>query len=397
MNRRELDRLAAFCQGMEAYCPLTDYKKLELKYMEITHLFYSEYDSLYHDIESFFSPHFILEYKQTRELNPRDYNVMIFAGKLTPFAHVKEFMNNLGIETEIKMHYSKKSYFSASGRQFEYNGMKLVYDKDNEVLYLVDNERKKIFLLSDDLDRLERAVSRVIRSTQKIIIENKANGIFFHASGCKINNKILLFIGSKGSGKTTLLLEGIIHENGSELSRDRVFLFLKDNCLKVRGWPNLYNIDGGTIKRFSRLEASVKQQRYMKLFQPASLPEQSKEIKYHFKGPDLLPNLDINTEGVPDFIIFPKISPGTKMNRIKPLTQARMKNLFLDNCFSPHDPNYINWHHYHDADITKITDNKNKLLDFFYRQKNIYEFDWNVNNQYPLRDLATFFSLPNIN
>jgi len=395
MNRNELDILSTFYQGLEAYSPLAPYKKLELNYEGTSHLFYSDYELLYRDIESFFSPHFILKYK--KKLNPRDYNVIIFAGKLTPFSYVKEFMNHLEIEKEIKMHYSKKSYFSASGRQFEYNGVKLVYDKDNEVLYLVDKGRKKIYILSDKIDRLERAVSRVIRSTQKIIIENEADGIFFHASGCKINNKTILFIGSKGSGKTTLLLEGIIHENGSELSRDRVFFFLKNNHLKVRGWPNLYNIDRGTIKRFPRLEDSIKQQKYLKLFQPASLHEQSKEIKFHFKGPDLFPDLEINTEGVPDLILFAKISPGIKKNRIKSLTQARLKGLFLDNCFSPHDPNYINWHHYHDADTAKITDNKNKLLDYFYRRKNIYEFTWNVNNQYPLRDLAAYFSSSNLN
>lgn len=191
---------------------------------------------------------------------------------------------------------------------------------------------------------------------------NLKGGVLVHASAI-INSKgkVVLFIGEKRSGKTTFFIESCIKKGAIPLSVDKVYLFLSNNSLEVRGFPSRLRILAGTLSKYKELQhlIPIKYQNVSSdiLWEGHSDSKVSIEIK---KFEDII-NRKFITKGKLEKIIFPKLRKNEKFKEKILLEQEILER--IDKCiYTPYNQEEDWWSDIGKEEISKIICNRNKLI-----------------------------------
>jgi hypothetical protein len=135
---------------------------------------------------------------------------------------------------------------------------KYIYNERYKTYVLVNKTKRKIYIIGQKengylypkrISYIAAEVYNVIRSVLQIEMENKG-AIILHGSSMTINNKGIVFLGSKGSGKTTSLIASVLKRVVSYMSNDRVFVYSENNKVKINGWPSTCRITMDAVNLF---------------------------------------------------------------------------------------------------------------------------------------------------
>lgn len=133
------------------------------------------------------------------------------------------------------------------------------------------------------------------------------------------------------------------------------------------GWPILYNIGVGTLSAICRTGAPDSGRDPEK--QRSNLGKQkeggSGALRFALRGA---------AKGKLSAILFPKISDSPHgLRRIDP--ESALAHL-QESCYTPNDPNFINWHQYVTYDAAWETQNAQTLMETMVRSVPCYELKW---------------------
>ena len=243
------------------------------------------------------------------------------------------------------------------------DGMRVILTEGTLICF----DAPRIFMSSVNPASMRKYARLLIRDIVQKQFE-KNGGVTFHASSVIApDGGMICIMGNKGSGKTTVLLEYLIRAKVYRCGLDRVMMEARDGGIMAYGWPILYNIGVGTLSRFAELEHLI----------PEEI-RKNNEVTWENKKKVVLEPFDLPYEARPkgklSAILFPKISDAPHgLRRIDP--ESALAHL-RESCYTPNDPNFINWHQYVTYDAAWETQNAQTLMETMVRSVPCYELKW---------------------
>ncbi len=214
--------------------------------------------------------------------------------------------------------------------------------EDTDTYILI--EKEEIFIVAANEKGLNINVIRVIRDTTQLKFQNNG-GVFFHSTAfCDAANGVVI-MGDKGAGKTTLLFKYIMNYNFQTVSLDRSFLYQNDTGISLYGWPNSLNLGMGTIRANSdqpEMQQLLSQGNEQKYKDFDTEFQWNDKDKIHL-NPYEVSFLRRQDQACLRAIIFASFEKSGK-EAVKQITDQRLSALLEENCYSPYDPNFKNWH-----------------------------------------------------
>ena len=196
----------------------------------------------------------------------------------------------------------------------------------------IDDRTRLVQIKNPDSVLLAKEGLRVARDVLKALVESQARAAMFHAAVvADVDGHGIALIGSKGAGKTTISLDLLLRHGLIEISRDRCYFEMESGELVAHGWPSYYNLTPRTLATFNETRPLL----------PPSLRGLSEDQLDRQPGKTLFLASDLGVS---------RKRPCTVIDLVfvlqKPDTQppVSVEDILDRNCFSPHDPNFRNWH-----------------------------------------------------
>lgn len=293
------------------------------------------------------------------------------------------FMINPDIKTISDKYFNKKKVIllrnsvnkenKFPGEENLVNSNKFIRTTDTYTLFIFEKGINNIYVISKNMNYLKRDSRLLIRDiTQKA--HEKQKGVVFHGSSVVMDDResIIGIIGEKGAGKTTILLEYIFKRNYKKHSLDRLLFNKENNNIYAIGWPTLLNIGIGTLSRYEDLWQLIPE-KYKKNMDLKELWTVKEKISFE---PYELPFINHLRKGYLKYLIFPQKNNKAIESKYVRMTPLMIKEELKRNCYSPEDPDFLDWHKYVDYDKEIITKNANELIDFISENIPSFYLEW---------------------
>ncbi|NJD03900.1 MAG: hypothetical protein FIA99_15180 [Ruminiclostridium sp.] len=235
---------------------------------------------------------------------------------------------------------------------------KFIRTEDSLIIFCANS--KKIIVVSKNVYSLKKYSRLIIRDIVQKAYE-KEKGTVFHGSSVIMNDNesIIGILGEKGAGKTTILFDYLFRKKYKKHSLDRLFINSENEDIYAVGWPTLLNIGIGTLSRYTEMEHLMP-----KKYRDIKNPEEFWYIKEKLAlEPMDLPFYSDIGRGKLKYLIFPIKNQACIDSKVIKMDSQMIKSELKKHCFSPKDPNFIDWHRYIKYDEEIIIKNADELID----------------------------------
>ncbi len=144
------------------------------------------------------------------------------------------------------------------GMVWEVPSGRLILDINTRSVIAVDKKQRQISVIAFNALGSFVFCYKSVRS----LLAHKAlenGGVSLHASAIKVNDKSIVFVGSKGSGKSTALLYGITSHipKLSYLANDRIILFPAAGKCEALAWPTVAGFGNEALSKIKGIEGVI--------------------------------------------------------------------------------------------------------------------------------------------
>ncbi len=217
-----------------------------------------------------------------------------------------------------------------TGHCLDSGSLRYVRNSMTNGVYRLDYRTRTIDVRNPDQQMLGQDGKRVIRDILRATVQDGCAGVMYHAAAVESpSGAVVMLIGSKGAGKTTLSLKLVCEHGFTEISRDKVFLQETGGELLVHGWPTHYNLTARSLKEFD----------ITRKYLPPHL---------HGRGDSDLEGLKQKIQLGPESLPIERRAPRGLLTHVCFLLPDRapfdVDEALAENCLSPHDPLYSDWH-----------------------------------------------------
>lgn len=244
--------------------------------------------------------------------------------------------------------------------------------KVDDTIIVINYIEKNISIYGESIQQLQKYSRLIIRDVIQKTFEN-SGGVFFHAASV-INpktGKSIVLLGDKGAGKTTILLELLAKYKYEKHCLDRIFFKKNENIIDSYQWPTLFNVGIGSLSRYEDLKYLVpdKYNRdycfndFWQIEEKVTI--EPKDLKYSFGKPI----------AEVEMLIFP-YRDLKKPTRIRKLEKNEILSELEKSCFSPNDPNFIDWHKFVINDVGEILNNCKRVKELISKYIPSYSITW---------------------
>lgn len=261
--------------------------------------------------------------------------------------------------------------------------VQVVKTKDTRTYFLFEKSCNQAYVVAQSFEGMKRDARLLIRDVVQRHTQNN-KGIFFHASAAvnKHSNKVVAILGDKGAGKTTLLFQYLMRGGTySALSFDRLVLYEQEDVLTAVGWPTLITIGIGTLLRHPRLLPLVPKNHYVHSVSKREKSEKTialleeKVDKLTLESSDI-PWLNISRKAPLGCILFSHRSSLHEDTTIDRMSQRDILAALSKSCYSPDDPNFIDWHKLVDSKTCCIANRAQVLINKIARDVPCFNLQW---------------------
>lgn len=330
------------------------------------------------------------------EINAPDFIIKDIENKLSPFINIQDptrYQSEVSIQSfqeepeqnfidkaaqgkDIVIDASLYKELSSAGKRYDINQDEYIISiKATGSLFLFNRKKKTIKIFNSNLEALSKDTLRLIKSLISLQCE-LSGAIMMHASCIVVgNNESVLFLGDSRNGKTTILLEALTKFEGTMLSCDTSLIEIRDNDVRVRGWPSNFSVSFGTMHDFKDLsgfltseKAALSYTNAWKIYDKHVL-DTKKVIKTL--------NTEITPEASLKTLVFLNFDPGAETGisqlQARNKISAWIKKVYLGSL----DELYPNWHKFWEISASKIEVNIESFVDLTIAKNiEVYEMNW---------------------
>lgn len=208
-------------------------------------------DGLMENVIRFFSTHFSIDFGK------KDGSALATI-KVSRVKEPKQFFQTSEKVDNLYIRKSASDFFSIFVEKRTTGGIEYFYSKEANVSLVYHKELKNIevYCSFKPNQREEMILIELIRD---LVLKNEElhGSIVVHAASAEKNGEVILITGPKGAGKSTVLLELVRDHGYNFFSGDKTFLWVKEDCLMAKGWPDYPHLGLGTISKYPELVAKL--------------------------------------------------------------------------------------------------------------------------------------------
>lgn len=170
----------------------------------------------------------------------------------------KKFFQTVERVENLYIRKSASDFFSILVEKQTIGAIEYFFSKEANVSLIYHKELKtiEVYCSYEPNKREELILIELIRD---LVLKNEElqGSIVVHAASAEKNGEVILIAGPKGAGKSTVLLELVRDHGYNFFSGDKTFLWVNENCLMAKGWPDYPHLGLGTISKYPELVAKL--------------------------------------------------------------------------------------------------------------------------------------------